>query len=89
MVEVASTIELDRSLEANGSGHIMLGHSLGQLLLGNIEIVDVCGVVAAVVKLHDLRTYHRLQCVVVIGQVGEAVLATGTETKDQILSLCN
>ena len=89
MIQMSTTIELDRSLEANSRGHIMLGHSLGQLLLGNIEVVDVCGVVFAVVKLHYLRTYHRLQCVVVIGQVREAVLATGTETKDQILPLCN
>ena len=43
----------------------------------------------AVVKLHDLGADDRLQRVVVIGKVGEGVLATGTETKDQILPLCN
>ena len=74
---MTTTIGLDCSLETDGSGHVVLGHSLGQLLLGDIEIVDVCGVMLAVVKLHYLGTDHGLQGIVVIGQVREGVLAAG------------
>ena len=65
-------------LKGDCGGHIGLGHSLGQLLLGHIEVGHVGVVVLAVVKLHDLGADDRLQRVVVIGKVGEGVLAPGT-----------
>ena len=74
MVEVSSTIELQGSMETNHRGHVVLSDSLGQLLLRHIEVVDVGGVVLAVVELHDLGADDRLQGVVVVGKVGEAVL---------------
>ena len=74
MVEVSSTVELQRSMETNHRGDVLLGHGLGQLLLGHVEVVDVGGVVLAVVELHDLRADDGLQGVVVVGKVGQAVL---------------
>ena len=62
-------------LEGDGGGNIGLGHSLGQLLLGHIEVGHVGVVVLAVVELHDLGTDDWLQGIVVIGQVREGVLA--------------
>ena len=79
MVEVAAAIELDGALEADGRGHVALGRGLGELLLGHVEVVDVGCVVLAVVQLHDLGADDRLQRVVVIGQVGQRVLAADTE----------
>ena len=76
---MSATIELDRSLETNGRGYVGLGHSLGQFLLGDIEIVDVGCVVFAVVELHYLGTYHRLQGIVVVGKVGQSVLVPRAE----------
>ena len=81
MVEVAAAIELDGALEADGRGHVALGRGLGELLLGHVEVVDVGGVVLAVVQLHDLGADDRLQRVVVIGQVGQRVLAADTENR--------
>ena len=74
VVEVSSTVKLQGSMETNHRGHVVLGHSFGQLLLGHVEVVDVGGVVLAVVELHDLGADDRLQGVVVVGQVGQAVL---------------
>ena len=79
MVQVTTAIELQSSLQANHGGDVVLGHRLRQLLLGHVEVVDVGGVVLAVVQLHDLRADDRLQRVVVIGQVGQRVLAADTE----------
>merc|ERR1719333_2080570 len=74
MVEMSSAIKLQSSMETNHRGHVVLGDSLGRLLLGNVEVVDVGGVVLAVVELHDLGADDRLQGVVVVGKVGQAVL---------------
>ena len=71
---MSSAIKLQSSMETNHRGHVVLGDSLGQLLLGNVEVVNVGGVVLAVVELHDLGADDRLQGVVVVGKVGEAVL---------------
>lgn len=43
-------------------------------LLCDVQVVDVCGVVLAVVQLHDLRTDVWLQGPIVVGEVGERVL---------------
>ena len=50
---------------------------LCQLLLCNIEVIDIGGVVLAVVEGHDLMTDDRLQGIVVVGQVGEGMLQPG------------
>ena len=78
---MAAAIELDGALEADGRGHVALGRGLGELLLGHVEVVDVGGVMLAVVQLHDLGADDRLQRVVVIGQVGQRVLAADTENR--------
>ena len=71
---MSSTIKLQGSMETNHRGHVFLSDSLSQLLLSNVEVVDVGGVVLAVVELHDLGADDRLQGVVVVGKVGQAVL---------------
>ena len=43
---------------------------LCQLLLCNVEVIDIGGVVLAVVKGHDLMADDGLQGIVVVGQVG-------------------
>ena len=69
-------------LEGDSGGNIGLGHSLGQFLLGHIEVGHVGVVVLAVVELHDLGADDGLQGVVVIGQVGEGVLAPDADNKE-------
>lgn len=51
-----------------------LSECLLVFLLCDVQVVDVCGVVLAVVQLHDLRTDVRLQGSIVVGQVRERVL---------------
>merc|ERR1719384_2010763 len=74
MIKVTSTIKLQSSIQTNHCRDVILSDSLSQLLLGNVEVVNVGGVVLAVVELHDLGADDRLQGVVVVGKVGEAVL---------------
>lgn len=47
------------------------------LLLRHVEVVDICGVVLAVVQLHDLGVDVGLQSAIVVGQVREGVLLPG------------
>ena len=79
MVQVTTAIELQSSLQANHGGDVVLGHRLRQLLLGHVEIVDVGGVVLAVVQLHDLGADDGLQGVVVVWKVWQAVLGSHTD----------
>ena len=75
-----TTIE-NLHLEGDSGGNIGLGHSLGQLLLGHIEVGHVGVVMLAVVELHDLGADDGLQGVVVIGQVREGVLAPDADNR--------
>ena len=43
-------------------------------LLCNVEVVNICGMVLAVVQLHYLCVDVGLQGAIVVGQVGERVL---------------
>ena len=81
VVEVAAAIELDGALEADGRGHVALGRGLGELLLGHVEVVDVGGVVLAVVQLHDLGADDRLQRIVIVTEI----LLVGTRYEQKIL----
>lgn len=51
-----------------------LSECLLVFLLCDVQVVDVCGVVLAVVQLHDLCTDVWLQGSIVVGQVRERVL---------------
>ena len=55
---MTSTIELESSLQTDHGADVILSHGLGQLLLGDIEVVDVGLVVLAVVDLHNLGGDH-------------------------------
>ena len=77
---MTAAIELERALETDDGVDIILGHGLGQLLLRHVEVVDVGLMMLAVVELHDLGTDDGLQCVVVVGEVRQTVLAAHTET---------
>ena len=77
---MASEMRLFRNLSKCVKMDITLGNGLGEFLLESVEVVDVGGVVLLMVELHDLRGDDRLECVVVVRQVGQGVLrARGTE----------
>ena len=82
---MTATIELEGTLETDDGVDIVLGHGLRQLLLGHVEVVDVGLVMLAVVELHDLGADDGLQGIVIVGKVGQAVLATHTEIMSSII----
>ena len=55
---------------------LTFGHSLGEFLLGDVQICDVGVVVLRVMQLHDLSGDDRLQRVVVVRQVWKGVLGS-------------
>lgn len=48
---------------------LTFGLSLRKFLLCSIQVVDICGVMLAVVQAHDLATDHWLQGMVVVWEV--------------------
>lgn len=65
---------------------LTLGQCLLIFLLSDIEVVDICCMVLAVVQLHDLSTDVRLKSTIVIREVRECVLLSrghGTQNRVQ------
>jgi len=76
VVDVAAAIEPQGRSQLDQLGGVAFGLSILQLLLGGVQIVDVGLVVLLVVQLHDLPADDRLQGGIVVGQLGQGVLAT-------------
>ena len=49
VVQVSTTIELESAMQTNDCGDITLSSSFSQFLLSNVEVVDICSMVLAVV----------------------------------------
>jgi len=75
MIDVASAIKLECSVESNHRRDIAFIDGIRELLLGEVEVVHVGGVVLAVVQLHDLGGDDGLEGVVVVWEVRQSVLA--------------
>jgi len=66
VVDVAAAIEVDRRLQRHLSRQVMLMLSFRQLSQRCVEVVDISLVMLLVMRLHDLTTDGRLECVIVI-----------------------
>lgn len=66
VVQVATTVEVDRGLEGNLGRNVALSLSLLELLNGSVVVVDVSLVVSLVVDLHDLTGDGGLEGTIVI-----------------------
>ena len=76
VIDVPAAVESNGGLESDGGGDVSLRQRLRSLLLGDVEIVDVGGVVLGVMQLHDLSRNRGLQCSEVVRQIRQTVLAS-------------
>lgn len=68
---------------------LTLGQSLLIFLLRDIEVVDICCMVLAVMKLHNLSTDVRLKCTIVVCEVRESVLLSGGHSSQDGVEGCS
>ena len=71
VVDVSSSIELESTLESDGSRDIARRHSGINLLHSGVQVCDVRVVVLGVVNLHGFGRNGGLQRIVIVGHIGE------------------
>lgn len=76
-------LEYDRSK----SGLPTISLCFSKFLFSSIEIVNVCGMMLAVVQAHDLPADHRLQSTVFIGQFWKSVLLASSAYRRPVNSI--
>lgn len=74
MIQMTAAVKSNRLLKANCRLEVVLHHRFGELLLGDIEIVDVSGVMLLMMQAHDFGANCRLERIVVVRHVGQRVL---------------
>lgn len=74
VVDVTTSIEVDRFLKSDGRLDVLLVDGFRELFFGLVESVDVGLVVLGVVQLHDLGRDGGFERSVVVGEIGERVL---------------
>ena len=72
--DVSGRVEGERLLESHDGTEVVAVPGGGELLERLVGARHVRGVVLVVVELHDLARHVRLECRVVVGQVGQGVL---------------
>lgn len=79
MVNMTTSVKLDRIAELNNLGHVLLRHRILQLFLRRVQIRDVRVVMLLVVKLHDFAANDRLESAEIVRQIRQRVLASAAQ----------
>lgn len=74
MIDVAAAVELQRALQCDYLGCVILLQSLLQLHFGRIEVGDVRLMMLLMMQLHDFARNNRFECFKVEIQLGQCML---------------
>lgn len=75
VVDVTTTVKVDGLLKSNGGFDIFLVKSFRELFFGGVETVEVSLMVFGMVEFHDLTGDGGFESSVIVGKIGEGVLA--------------